>query len=138
MIRPRALFRETMAVPKWPNWIGHFVPKRANFPPQILTHTAAFQILGGKLSRLKCEISVLDQSGQVTIWGFSQSKSSVGQSGQVDFSSVGPKWPSGYLDFSVKKLCWSKVFIIVHYSFCDLATSVHATELFDCEKSQHG
>ena len=27
---------------------GFFAPKQANFPPQMLTHAAAFQVLGGK------------------------------------------------------------------------------------------
>jgi len=44
-------------------------PKKATFYLK-----AAFQVLGGKLSRLKCVISVLDQSGQVAFLIFSQPK----------------------------------------------------------------
>ena len=62
--------------------LDFFAPKKANFPPQMLTHTTVFRILGGKLSRLKCDLSVLDQSGQVA-FQILESKNSVGQSGQV-------------------------------------------------------
>ena len=64
---------------------GLFAPKKANFPPQMLTHTTAFRILGGKLSRLKCDLSVLDQSGQVDFEIFHSQKALLDQSGQVDF-----------------------------------------------------
>ena len=99
----------------------------------MLIHTAEFQVLGDKLSQLKCEISVLDWSGQIVILIFHDQKikklcwNKVAKTlfGLQSESSVGSKWPSQFWDFrgqnvlldqsgqvnffTVKYFCWTEV-----------------------------